>query len=214
MNFQEIIRGIEFELLKPLPGKDIQLKMSSIRRLQEMTDQSQIINGVKSSVLILLYPCLGEDEISIVLIQRPSYEGIHGGQISLPGGKSEDKDSDLRETALREAKEEIGIDPANIITIGVLTELFIPPSNYLVLPFVGYASEKPLFQPDPKEVAGIIEIKLKDLLNDSNIKYKDIYVRPGLSVHGPCFVIGSHTIWGATAMILNEFREILKRIYN
>jgi 8-oxo-dGTP pyrophosphatase MutT (NUDIX family) len=212
MNFQEVIQAIEFELLKPLPGKESQLRMSSIRRLQEMTDQSQIANGVKSSVLILLYPWSQENELSMVLIQRPSYEGIHGGQISLPGGRLELSDLDLRETALREAKEEIGIDPGKIITIGVLTELYIPPSNYLVLPFLGYTSERPVFVPDPKEVAGIIEIKLKDLLNEGNIRYKDIYVRTGLSVYGPCFEIDGHTIWGATAMILNELKEILKRI--
>jgi 8-oxo-dGTP pyrophosphatase MutT (NUDIX family) len=212
MNFQEVIHAIEFELLKPLPGKDIQLRMSSIRRLREMTNQSQIINGVKSSVLILLYPLTPENEISIVLIQRPSYEGVHGGQISLPGGRSEESDTNLRETALREAKEEIGIDPGKIITLGVLTELYIPPSNYLVLPFLGYASERPVFVPDPKEVAGIIEIKLKDLLNEGNIKYKDIHIKTGLSVYGPCFEIDNHTIWGATAMILNELKEILKRI--
>jgi len=212
MNFQEVIHAIEFELLNPLPGKDIQLQMSSMRSSREMTDQSQIINGVTSSVLILLYPCLREKDISIVLIQRPSYEGVHGGQISLPGGRSEEADQDLKETAIREAKEEIGIDPGKINTIGVLTELYIPPSNYLVLPFLGYTLEKPIFKPDPHEVAGIIEIKLKDLLNDNNIKYKNIYVRPGLSLYGPCFEIENHTIWGATAMILNEFKEILKRI--
>jgi 8-oxo-dGTP pyrophosphatase MutT (NUDIX family) len=212
MNFQDAIHSIEVELLKPLPGKDIQLQMSSIRRLREMTDHSQIINGVKSSVLILFYPGFQDNEISIVLIQRPSYEGVHGGQISLPGGRSEESDTNLRETALREAKEEIGIDPGKIITIGVLTELYIPPSNYLVLPFLGYASERPVFVPDPKEVAGIIEIKLKDLLNEDNIRYKDIYVRPGLSVYGPCFEIDNHTIWGATAMILNELKEILRKI--
>jgi 8-oxo-dGTP pyrophosphatase MutT (NUDIX family) len=212
MNFQEVIHAIELELLNPLPGKDIQMRMSSIRRLREMTDQSQGSNGVKSSVLILFYPCFGENELSIVLIQRPSYEGVHGGQISLPGGRSEEEDLDLKQTALRETKEEIGIDPGTIITIGVLTELYIPPSNYLVLPFLGYTFKRPIFKPDPQEVAGIIEIKLKDLLNDNNIKYKDIHARPGLSVYGPCFEIENHTIWGATAMILNEFKEILKRI--
>jgi len=212
MYFPEVIHAIESELLMPLPGQDIQLRMSSIRRLREMTDQSQTANAIKSSVLILLYPSSYENEISIVLIQRPSYEGIHGGQISLPGGRSEEIDNDFKETALREAKEEIGIDPGKIIILGVLTELYIPPSNYLVLPFLGYVSERPVFVPDPKEVAGIIEITLKDLLNEANIRYKNIYVRPGLSVYGPCFEIDHHTIWGATAMILNELKEILKRI--
>jgi 8-oxo-dGTP pyrophosphatase MutT (NUDIX family) len=212
MNFHRVVHAIELELLNPLPGRDIQLRMSSLRHIQGMKYPSQINNGIRSSVLILMYPFSQEHEISIVLIQRPSYEGVHGGQISLPGGRFEEQDYDLKETALREAKEEIGIDPEKIITIGVLSELYIPPSNYLVLPFVGYTSVKPLFIPDPQEVAGIIEIKVNDLVNDNNIMTKEIYVKPGLSVFGPCFEIDNHTIWGATAMILNEFKEILKRI--
>jgi 8-oxo-dGTP pyrophosphatase MutT (NUDIX family) len=211
MNIYQVVHAIELELLNPLPGKDVQLQMSSLRHLRVMTDPSQVNNGIKSSVLILLYPCSG-NELSIVLIQRPSYEGIHGGQISLPGGRFEEHDNDLKATALREAKEEIGIETERITTIGVLSELYIPPSNYLVLPFVGYTLQKPLFKPDPKEVAGIIEIKVKDLVNDDNVFTKEIYVRPGLSVFGPCFEIDNHTIWGATAMILNEFKEILKKI--
>lgn len=186
--------------------------MSSIKHYRETIDKLQITKGVKSSVLILLYPNVPGTDISFVLIQRPSYEGVHGGQISLPGGRSEEADKDLKQTALRETKEEIGIDPETIVTIGVLTELYIPPSNYLVLPFVGYTLEKPLLNPDPQEVAGIIEIKLTDLKNDRNIKHKEIYIRHGISLFAPCFEINGYTIWGATAMILNEFKEILKRI--
>ena len=212
MNFKQVMHALEVELMKPLPGKEKQFQMSSVRRIREMTDESQIKNGVKSSVLILLYPSFQGDEISIVLILRPRYEGVHGGQISLPGGRSEEMDIDLKETALREAKEEIGIDPTKIITIGVLTELYIPPSNFLVLPYVGYTSEKPIFNPDPQEVASIIEINLTELKNDKNVKSKDVFVRPGFSVFGPCFEINGHIIWGATAMILNEFKEIVKRI--
>jgi 8-oxo-dGTP pyrophosphatase MutT (NUDIX family) len=212
MDFKQVINALETELMKPLPGKDVQFQMSSARRIREITDESQIKNGVRSSVLILFYPCLQGDEISVVLIQRPSYEGVHGGQISLPGGRSEKTDVDLKETALREAKEEIGIDPAKIITIGILTELYIPPSNFLVLPFVGYMLEKPIFNIDPKEVAGLIEITLTDLKNDKNVKSKDIFVKHGFSLFGPCFEINGYTIWGATAMILNEFKEIVKRV--
>jgi 8-oxo-dGTP pyrophosphatase MutT (NUDIX family) len=212
MDFYRVIENIESELKKPLPGKDIQFRMSSMQRIRDLMNESQNKNGVKSSVLILLYPNREGNEISTVLIQRPSYEGVHGGQISLPGGRSEKSDKDLKETALRETKEEIGIDPDKVIPLGILTELYIPPSNYIVLPFIGYTLEKPIFHPDPQEVAGIIEISLADLMNDQNIKQKEIYVRPGFSVFGPCFEINGFVIWGATAMILSEFREILIRI--
>jgi len=212
MDFQKIIKDIGEALKKPLPGKDIQLKMSSMRRIRELMDGYQGKNSIRSSVLILLYPDADEKNISTVLIQRPNYEGVHGGQISLPGGRSEDSDKDLTETALREAKEEIGIQPDKIVILGNLTELYIPPSNYLVSPFIGYTVQKPQFYPDLQEVDRIIEIHLSDLLNDDNIKHKEIYVRPGLTVSGPCFEINGFTIWGATAMILNEFREILMRM--
>lgn len=213
MDFQHIIRSIEAELKKPLPGLEVQLQMSSIKRIREMMfSDSSKISGVKSSVLILLYPDTTGNEIQTVLIQRPSYEGVHGGQISLPGGRSEESDKDLHETALREAKEEIGLDPQKVTIIGNLTELYIPPSNYLVLPYVGFSVERPGFHPDPQEVAGIIEIYLHDLKNDRNIIQKEISVRTGLSVYAPCFEINGSTVWGATAMMLNEFREILIRI--
>ena len=212
MDFSQIIKTIGEELKKPLPGRDVQLRMSSMRRIREMMNSLQGLNGVKSSVLILLYPKTTDGEVMTVLIQRPSYEGVHGGQISLPGGRSETTDQDLKETALRESKEEIGIDPDKISILGALTELYIPPSNYLVLPFVGYTMEKPVFKPDPEEVAEIIEINLEDLTDERNVKQKEIYVRPGISVFGPCFEINGSIIWGATAMMLNEFREILIRI--
>ena len=123
MDFQKIIKDIGEALKKPLPGKDIQLKMSSMRRIRELMDGYQGKNSIRSSVLILLYPDTDEKNISTVLIQRPNYDGVHGGQISLPGGRSEDSDKDLTETALREAKEEIGIQPDKVVILGNLTEL-------------------------------------------------------------------------------------------
>ena len=212
MEFLHFIKAIEEELKKPLPGKDVQLRMSSIRRLRELMNGSQGINGIKSSVLILLYPGVKESDVMTVLIQRPSYEGVHGGQISLPGGRSEKSDKNPEETALRESKEEIGINPEKVTVVGALTELYIPPSNYLVLPFIGFSLEKPDFRPDPDEVAGVIEINLAELRDEKSLKQKEIHVRPGMTVFGPCFEINGSTIWGATAMILNEFREILIRI--
>ena len=211
MEFTEFIRSVENELLKPLPGKDAQLQMASMRRLLEFTDLLKKENGIKSSVLILLYPSNQDNDIFLVLIQRPKYDGIHSGQISLPGGRSEPADANPEATAIRETHEEIGIDAEKIKIIGSLTELYIPPSNYLVLPFVGYTIEKPEFHNEPREVESIIELRIKDLMDDDRIVYKDIYVNQGLSIYGPCFETDDCTIWGATAMILNEFKEILRR---
>jgi 8-oxo-dGTP pyrophosphatase MutT (NUDIX family) len=199
------------ELQKPLPGRTVQLAMSSLRRLRELSlfsDQSQ---AVKSSVLILLYPGSPDDSIHLVLTLRPTYDGIHSGQISLPGGKYESSDMDLRATALRETREEIGIDTGKVELIGKLSELYIPPSNYIVQPFIGYSLTPLVFNPNPMEVEKIIEIHVEDLLDGKNIKKKRIHLRTGIHILAPCYIIDGNVIWGATAMILSEFRELVKR---
>ncbi len=212
MIFSTFTSNLKKELEKPLPGRAVQLTMSSIRKIRELFDFSKQNQAVKSSVLILLYPGSTDDSIRLVLMLRPTYDGIHSGQISLPGGKYESSDTDLCGTALREAHEEIGIDTHKVNIIGKLSELYIPPSNYLVQPFIGFSEYTPTFNPDRKEVEKIIEISLSDLLNDTNIKRKHILLRNGANIFAPCYIIDGYTIWGATAMILSEFREIAKRI--
>jgi 8-oxo-dGTP pyrophosphatase MutT (NUDIX family) len=212
MNFQQVVQAISYELQQPLPGEPAQLLMASMRRVKEMFADISTARTIKSSVLILVYPDFDEKEPCIVLIQRPDYDGVHGGQISLPGGKFEEHDGSLAETAIRESEEEIGIDGQTVKIIGQLSELYIPPSNYIVFPFVGFTSSHPVFIPDQQEVVDIIEIRLKDLSNENNVKYRDIFIRDGLIVHAPCFDLAGKTVWGATAMILSEFKEILKRI--
>jgi 8-oxo-dGTP pyrophosphatase MutT (NUDIX family) len=143
---------------------------------------------------------------------RPEYPGVHSGQISLPGGKFEDSDDSLVFTALREAREEIGINPVKVQIIGQLTEMYIPPSNFMVTPIVGYQTSPPRFRADPKEVARIIEVNLVDLLEKRNIRNKNIRLRTGISIKAPVYFIDGNVIWGATAMILSEFREIVLEI--
>jgi 8-oxo-dGTP pyrophosphatase MutT (NUDIX family) len=212
MTFPAFIENLTKELEKPLPGRAVQLTMSSIKRIRELLDFSKQNQAIKSSVLILLYPGAYDGSIRLVLMLRPTYDGIHSGQISLPGGKFEAFDSDLSITALREAHEEIGIDLKLITLIGKLSELYIPPSNYLVQPFVGFSEVTPVFSPDPKEVEKIIEVNLSDLLSDKNIKQRHILLRNGVNIFAPCYIIDGETIWGATAMILSEFKEIARKI--
>jgi len=145
-------------------------------------------------------------------MRRPDYSGIHSRQISLPGGKFEKTDRDLVETAIREAKEEVGIEPSAVNIIGTLTPLYIPPSNYIVTPVAGWSEHRPEFIRDPREVEEIIEISLADFLDDRNIKTKRIKLFLGLSTNLPCYYIGGNIIWGATAMMLSEFRTILKEV--
>jgi 8-oxo-dGTP pyrophosphatase MutT (NUDIX family) len=210
MEFDQFIILLEKRLQKPLPGRPAQLKMSSLARMRELMKFPSPEDASQSSVLILLYPLAGS--IGLVLMLRPEYRGIHSGQISLPGGKFEETDESLIYTALREAREEIGIDPMQVQVIGQLTELYIPPSNFLVTPVVGYQASQPHFTADPKEVAKIIEIQLDDLLNESNRQMKRMKISLGFSLKVPSYFIDGNIVWGATAMILSELGEIVSEL--
>jgi 8-oxo-dGTP pyrophosphatase MutT (NUDIX family) len=148
--------------------------------------------------------------IHTTFIQRPAYDGVHGGQISFPGGKKESSDSDLIFTSLRETSEEIGVDPSEISVIGTLTPLYIPVSNILVTPVVGWTKKQPDFIRQEKEVVFIIEADLKTLRDPSIIKIKPFEIR-GEMIEIKYFAIKDHVIWGATSMILNELLTILKK---
>ena len=211
MEFTSLIKQLDKELKNPLPGEQTQLKMSAISRIRELMDFSNRSDAILSSVLILLFPSGINGDVSLVLILRPLYNGVHSGQIALPGGRYEQADVELLTTALREAREEIGIDPGKVRIIGRLTELYIPPSNYIVTPFIGFVAEEPSFTPDPEEVAEIIVIRLPDLIGEKALKTNEFIVSNGIRVMAPCFDVDGHLIWGATAMILSEFKEVVKR---
>lgn len=161
------------------------------------------------SVLILLYEERGK--IMFPLTKRPDYLGAHGGQISLPGGKAETGETRI-ETALREAEEEIGISASKVNVLGSLTEFFVIPSNFLITPVIGYLNEAPDFKPDSKEVKKIIYTSVDDLLRDDAVRTKEIMAANMFPMSAPHFEIENEIVWGATAMMLNEFRMILKDI--
>lgn len=160
-----------------------------------------------AAVLILLYPDNGS--ICTVFIQRPEYDGVHSGQISFPGGSAEQTDNNIIDTALREAREEVGADPSGISVISTLTPLFIPVSNMLVTPVVGWAEKRPDFKCQDEEVVFLIESELRKLLDPSIVKSKLLEVR-GELLDVKYFDYEGYIIWGATAMMLNELLTIIK----
>ena len=173
MTLSELTSLLFQEINFNLPGEASHELMAPYKR----TKASSIINSKKepklSAVLMLIYP--KNDIPHFTLIQRTAYKGTHGGQISFPGGKQEAEES-LKETALRETFEEIGVAPDKIQVLGEITQIYIPPSNFLVSPFVGFVDFEPVFTPEVKEVEEIIEVKISDLTDDSNIKQKKIKV--------------------------------------
>ncbi len=205
----DFIQDLRNKLQGPLPGRVAQEKMAPRPIDEERFDFAQRTDAKLGAVLLLLYPDSGQ--IHFPLILRPVYKGAHSGQVALPGGKFEPGDKDLIYTALREAEEEVNIPAHKVETIGTLTEMYIVASNFRVLPVIGFVQEKPRFIPEIKEVADIIETPLDWLLDDSRVGEKDIVVADKYKIRSPYFDIHGHMVWGATAMMLNEFITLLKQ---
>ena len=206
---QSLIKDIKQALSKKLPGLSAQKKMAPRMRFSHGYDAKPSF-AKQSAVLILIY--FTENQAHIALIQRGFDDGLHSGQIAFPGGKQEKIDNSLIDTALREAWEEVGIVAKNVEVLGKLTPLYIPISNFSVQPVVAFAEKRPTFNTNPAEVRQLIELNIKDLQNKANIHLQKIPLnRNGKKtvMEAPAFVLGEHVIWGATAMILSEFLEIL-----
>lgn len=199
------------ELAQNLPGEKAHLRMSPSHRplsslaLQNATDVRE------SAVAVVLFR--NSDQIECILTQRPDYDGNHGGQVSFPGGKKDPEDRDLEETARRECFEEIGIPKNSGILLGQLTDVFIPVSGFLVNPFVYFHEELPLLIKDEREVAEILTFPLFDLKKEELISSMEIHLKNGqIYKNIPYFDLADKKVWGATALILNEIREILLAI--
>jgi len=204
------ITTLQSRLQKPLPGKEAQIRMSAFPKDLERFVVKERPDAKLGAVLILLY--LHEGEWFIPLMKRPDYEGVHGGQISFPGGKKEELDSDLFATALREAEEEVGVKPETVNVIGSLSELYIPPSNFKVFPVIAYSNQRPEFYKNQYEVEKILEMPIRQLMEPSTVKQTTIKVMGGLSLPTPYFDVDGEIVWGATAMILSELKEIINQI--
>ena len=202
MDFENKIEIIKAELKKPLPGEMEQFKMApEFRRSFDFPSPAK-----KAAVMICLLP--GGQDLQIVFMKRPEYDGPHGGQISLPGGVFETIDSDMAETALRETREEIGLHCEKSSVLGTLTPLNIPVSNTNVTPFVGSYNQVADFYIDKREVDFLIIASLGELLNPS-CKQKEKWILNGREMMVPFYKVKGNTIWGATAMILCEFLAVI-----
>lgn len=183
-------------------------KLSSMKRFSLETRKDARPGGV----MILLYQ--KNDEWYFPLIQRPDYDGVHAKQMSFPGGKRDDTDSDLTITAIRETKEEIGLEVAENDVIGQLSDHYIVASNFLVSPTIAWYKTQPQFVADEHEVDEILEVRISDLMDDSLIKEKPIRISYGITIQAPYFHLNDKVVWGATAMMLAELKFILQPFFN
>ena len=216
MKFEQFATKLTFELKKELPGFSAQNRMDPIGRKTANEYLNVNSSPKKSAVMILLYPEIHTLSIQVVLIVRSENEkGNHSGQISFPGGGFDEMDLDLSATALRETEEEIGVDRRAIKIIGELSSLYIPVSNYLVHPFVGICNHKPVFQKNILEVDDLLEVEINEFLLVRNKASSDIFLKlMKRTMNVPCYNIRGKIIWGATAMIISEFSEVIRRIKN
>ncbi len=168
-------------------------------------------NPRKAAVLALFYPN-GQQETHLLCILRKKYAGVHSNQVGFPGGKVERTDTDLAHTALRETEEEVGVPQQDITLVRQLTQIYIPPSNFEVAPFVGlYKRPRPFVKQDA-EVEMVLEIPVRHFLSDMNMVQEKLATSYAQDIEVPAFKLNGYIIWGATAMMMNEIKVLLNQV--
>ena len=201
MPLKDLERTLRVKLAETLPGVEAQMRFAPVTPRSGWRPGHYPDDARSAAALLLVYP--GQRGPSIPLTVRASGLAHHAGQISLPGGAS-DAGETLAETALREAQEEIAVDPPAVQVLGELTPVWVLVSGFTLHPVVGVTHERPAFMPHAGEVAEIIEVSLEDLRDASRIR-RGTRLREGVAVEYPYFDLMGHQVWGATAMILGEF---------
>ncbi|MFT3740151.1 MAG: CoA pyrophosphatase [Breznakibacter sp.] len=201
----ELKELMKYAFTGELPGLRAHMRMAPPHRFPDGAVTSAV-GARNSSVMVLLY--FKEGRLHIPLIQRPLYNGAHSGQVSFPGGKWEPSDQNAWDAALRETFEETGI-AGNVERIGQLSPLYIPHSNFMVYPFVGIYNGQPAFDPDPFEVEQLMEVPVDEFFSADNLA-DFFYQKDDFELVAPSYRIGGRSVWGATAMILSEFVELIE----
>lgn len=198
-----LIDRLQKRLSEPLPGVEAQFKMAHVSRRSPAISIPE--DARLAGVLALFYPKAADWHLVFIERNTDNPKDRHSGQISFPGGKFEPTDGTLNQTALRETEEEIGVPASHVQVIGNLSELYIPVSNFLVSPTVGFVDFTPQFVPHPGEVKDILEVPFSVFLEEDIIAKTDLTLASGFVLRDvPYFKIGGKVLWGATAMIMSE----------
>ena len=206
MEFDQLIFHLKKRINTNLPGRDSHNKMK-VNYREKIKFPFTINKAKPAAVLLLLYP--NDNQIFFYLTKRTENLKYHKGQISLPGG-SKERGETLLETALRETEEEIGVNKNEISILGNITPLFIPVTGFMMTPFIGFISKKPLIKLDSTEVADIFSVNILELINnDKLVTYRQI---KGKNLNIPYFSLNNYQVWGATSMVLSEFKDIIHLI--
>lgn len=212
MNFDEFLVSLSKIKNIPLPAETSQFKMSPPFRQELISSYKEAMKDAKrAGVLAMFYPD-HSNQTHLALILRKTYKGVHSAQIGFPGGKYEDEDKTLKKTALRETFEEIGVPEHHIEVIKQMTEVYIPPSNFYVQPFIGITMKTPHFIKQDDEVEAIIEVPLHHFLDNNIVVTKSVATSYTVKIDVPAYELNGHIVWGATAMMLSEIKDILKAV--
>ncbi|WP_298894252.1 CoA pyrophosphatase [uncultured Psychroserpens sp.] len=211
MNFETFIKSVSKIKNLNLPGETSQFKMSPPFREHLVEENREKMKyAKKAGVMALFYP--KRETTYLILILRKTYRGVHSAQVGFPGGKYEDNDPNLEFTALRETQEEVGVDIDTVDVLKAMTPLYIPPSNFTVAPFLGVTTITPNFVKQDEEVEDLIEVKLTDFLNENHTKDVSVMTSYERELEVPAFILNGHVVWGATAMMLSELKDLLKKV--
>lgn len=212
MKFEKFLKLVSKIKNLELPAEASHFKMVPPFRQALLKKQEKAIKNAKqAAVLALFYPDKSKDT-KFVLILRNTYKGVHSAQVAFPGGKLEVQDTSLQDTALRETFEEVGIPIDTVQILRKISQVYIPPSNFYVQPFIGIAKNTPKFIKQDDEVEALIEVDLEHFLDEESLITKKVKTSYSVEVEVPAFKLNDYVVWGATAMMLSEIKDLLKEL--